>query len=363
MTKHNFYAGPAILPKEVLSMASKAVNELDGIGLSLVEISHRSKEFTEIMNNARKLVRDIYELEDDYEVLFLQGGASLQFCMAPYNLMPTSGKAAYLNTGNWSKKAIKEAKIFGEVDVVGTSEDDNFSYIPKDFTLTVDHAYFHITTNNTIYGTEIHDFDRVLGQAKALNIPVVADMSSDIFSRTFDMNQIDLAYAGAQKNLGPAGTTLIIVRKSILGKTDRTIPTLLDYNTHIGKESMFNTPSVFAVYTSMLTLEWLKANGGLKYIEKLNKEKSDKLYDEIDRNALFEGTAAKEDRSRMNLTFVSKGEDRQGSFLRAAADANILGIKGHRSVGGFRASLYNALPLESVNVLIELMKDFENGNA
>jgi phosphoserine aminotransferase len=259
-----------------------------------------------------------------------------------------------------SKKAIKEARLFGHVDVVASSEDANFNYIPKDFSLSREHSYFHLTTNNTIYGTEVHDFENLLNQAKDLEIPVVADMSSDIFSREFDMNQIDLAYAGAQKNLGPAGTTLIIVRKSILGKTNRPIPTLLDYRTHIGKDSMFNTPSVFAVYTSMLTLEWLKENGGLKNIESVNKEKSDKLYEEIDRNALFEGTAARDDRSRMNLTFVCKQQEHQEAFLQAASDAGIVGIKGHRSVGGFRASMYNALTIESVNVLIDLMKDFEN---
>jgi len=359
MMKHNFSAGPAILPRPVIEASAKALLDFGDSGLSLIEISHRSKDFVAVMDEARQRVKSLYDLNEDYEVLFLQGGASLQFCMVPYNLMKEDGRAAYLNTGAWASKALKEGKVFGEALAAAGSEDANFNYIPKDFSLDEGLSYFHITTNNTIYGTEIHDVAGLISEAREKGIPVVADMSSDIFSRELDMNMIDLAYAGAQKNTGPAGTTLVIVRKSILGKTGRSIPTLLNYQTHIDKGSMFNTPPVFAVYVSMLNLRWMDEHGGLAGMEKRNRAKSELLYAEIDRNSLFEGTAAKADRSRMNVTFVLKDRALESEFLQKAEEAGIVGIKGHRSVGGFRASIYNALPLESVEVLVELMKEFE----
>lgn len=359
MKTHNFYAGPAILPAEVLDKASRAVKDFDGTGLSLVEISHRSKEFVAVMDRAQALVREIYALDDSFEVLFLQGGASTQFCMVPYNLLPTSGSAAYLETGSWAKKAVKEAKLFGNVDVVASSADKNFNYIPKDYEVTPNQSYLHITTNNTIYGTEIHDLNGILNRAGDVEVPVVADMSSDIFAKPIDAHRFGMIYAGAQKNLGPAGTTLVIINKSLLGKADRQIPTMLDYRTHIEKESMFNTPPVFAVYTCMLTLEWIKEQGGLGEMAKRNKAKADLLYNEVDRNPLFTGTTAREDRSLMNATFVMTNADLEPDFQKACSDAGLVGIKGHRSVGGFRASLYNALPIESVEVLVGVMKDFE----
>jgi len=359
MMKHNFSAGPAILPRPVIEASAEALLNFKNSGLSLIEISHRSKDFVAVMEEARQRVKSLYHLNDDYEVLFLQGGASLQFCMVPYNLMKPEGQAAYLKTGAWATKALKEGKVFGDALAAGSSEDANFNYIPKDFSLDESLSYFHITTNNTIYGTEIHDLASLTSEARAKGIPVVADMSSDIFSRKLDMNLIDLAYAGAQKNTGPAGTTLVIVRKSILGQSGRNIPTLLNYQTHIDKGSMFNTPPVFAVYVSMLNLRWLEEQGGLAEIEKRNKAKSEHLYSEIDRNSLFEGTAAKVDRSRMNVTFILKDSGLESEFLQKAEQAGIVGIKGHRSVEGFRASIYNALPIDSVKVLTELMKEFE----
>ncbi len=359
MKKHNFFAGPAILPPEVIEEAANGIREISGSGLSLIEISHRSKIFADIIEEAQSLVKELYQLDKDYEVLFLQGGASLQFLMVPYNLFKEDTVAAYLETGAWAKKAIKEARWFGEAVVVASSADKNFSYIPKDWELPENASYFHFTTNNTIYGTEAPDIDLFKADLKAAGITVVADMSSNIFSRAINARNFDLIYAGAQKNMGPAGTTLVIVRKSILGKVNRDIPTMLDYRIHIDKGSVFNTAPVFAIYTSMLTLRWIKKMGGLQAIEKRNREKADLLYSEIDRNLLFYGTAAREDRSRMNVTFLLHDESKSEAFLQMADEAGIVGIKGHRSVGGFRASIYNALPLESVQVLVDVMQEFE----
>ncbi|NGZ89319.1 3-phosphoserine/phosphohydroxythreonine transaminase [Psychroflexus maritimus] len=351
MMQHNFSAGPCILPKSVFNKASKAVMDLDNSGLSILEISHRSKAFVEIMEKARTLALAHLNLNpNEYTALFLQGGASYQFLMTAYNLLES--KAAYLDTGTWSAKAIKEAKLLGEVDVVASSKDKNYNYIPKSFTVPSDANYLHITSNNTIFGTQIKDFPQV-------DAPVVCDMSSDIFSRAIDFSYFDLIYAGAQKNMGPAGATLVVVKNDILGKVSRAIPSMLDYQTMISKDSMFNTPPVFSVYVSMLTLEWLKQEGGVSAIEKKNKEKADLIYTEIDRNPLFEGFAVKEDRSAMNATFTLKDEALKSKFDEMAKQANLNGINGHRSVGGYRASMYNALPLESVQVLVDVMKELE----
>lgn len=351
MMQHNFSAGPCILPKSVFNKASKAVMDLDNSGLSILEISHRSKAFVEIMEKARTLALAHLNLNpNEYTALFLQGGASYQFLMTAYNLLDS--KAAYLDTGTWSAKAFKEAKLLGEVDVVASSKDKNYNYIPKSFTVPSDANYLHITSNNTIFGTQIKDFPQV-------DAPVVCDMSSDIFSRAIDFSYFDLIYAGAQKNMGPAGATLVVVKNEILGKVSRIIPSMLDYQTMISKDSMFNTPPVFSVYVSMLTLEWLKQEGGLSAIEQKNKEKADLIYSEIDRNPLFEGFAVKEDRSAMNATFTLKDEALKSKFDEMAKQANLNGINGHRSVGGYRASMYNALPLESVQVLVGVMKELE----
>ena len=346
---HNFSAGPAILPQEVIQNCADALINFSGTNLSLIEVSHRGKEFVAVMDEAQALVKKIMKLDDSYEVLYLQGGASTQFLMTAMNLL--NNKAAYINTGTWATKAIKEAKHFGQVDVLGSSEDKNFSYIPKDYTISEDYNYFHCTSNNTISGTQMQDFPDC-------PVPMVCDMSSDIFSRQIDFSRFDLIYAGAQKNMGPAGTTLVVVKKDILGKVERYIPTMLDYNTHISKGSMFNTPSVFAVYGCMQTLRWIDKQG-LDEIEKINETKASLLYNEIDNNPLFEGTATTEDRSRMNVTFILKDYNKDEAFLKACADANISGIKGHRSVGGFRASMYNALGLDSVQALVEVMKNFK----
>jgi phosphoserine aminotransferase len=352
MKKHNFSAGPCILPQEVLKKASDAVLNFNGINLSLIEISHRSKEFVEVMENAQSLVKELLHLPEGYEVLFLQGGASLEFLMAAYNLFKVNGKAAYMDTGAWSSKAIKEAKLFGEVDVFASSKDKVYNYIPKNYVIPENVDYVHVTSNNTIYGTQLKEFPQT-------DSPLVCDMSSDIFSRELDFSQFGLIYAGAQKNMGPAGTTLVIVKESILGKTGRTIPAMLDYQVHISKGSMFNTPAVFAVYVSMLTLEWLKDLGGIAGIEKINKVKADLLYREIDRNSLFKGFAAKEDRSFMNVTFNLKDESYKEAFDKLWNDAGISGVKGHRSVGGYRASIYNAMPIESIQVLVDVMQQLE----
>jgi len=352
MKKHNFSAGPCILPQSVIKKAADAVLNFNGLDLSLIEISHRSKDFVAVMENARNLSLELLGLQNKgYQALFLQGGASLEFIMVAFNLL--ENKAAYLNTGTWSNKAIKEAKLLGEVIEVASSKDTNFNYIPKDYNIPNDVDYFHCTSNNTIFGTQMNHFPKT-------DALMVCDMSSDIFSRQLDFSQFDLIYAGAQKNMGPAGATLVIVKEEILGKVSRTIPSMLDYQIHIGKDSMFNTPSVFPVYVSMLTLEWLKDLGGVSAIEKINTEKAETLYAEIDRNPLFKGFVAdKADRSKMNVTFDLTNSDLKDQFDSLWKDAGINGLNGHRSVGGYRASMYNALPLESVQVLVDVMKELE----
>ncbi len=352
MKKHNFSAGPCVLPKEVLKEASQAILNFNNDNLSLIEISHRSKPFMDVMKKAIALVKELLEVPEGYSVLFLQGGASLEFLMVPFNLMKEGGKAAYTNTGAWAKKAITEAKSLGDTVVVGDSSDKNYNYIPKGYEIPNDVDYFHCTSNNTIYGTQMKNFPTV-------PTLMVCDMSSDIFSRTIEVSKFDLIYAGAQKNMGPAGTTLVIVKDEILGKTGRKIPTMLNYNTHISKGSMFNTPPVFAIYVSMLTLQWLKDFGGVEAIEKTNQEKADLLYSEIDRNPLFEGTANKEDRSNMNVCFLLTDSSKEEMFNKIWQEAGINGLKGHRSVGGYRASLYNALPNESVQILVNIMRKLE----
>lgn len=349
---HNFNAGPSILPKSVLEQASAAIIDYNNTGLSILEIGHRTKEFQPIMDEARALVRELLVLDSDHEVLFLHGGATTQFMQVPMNLLNEDETAAYTDTGVWGTKAIKEAKLFGNVDVVCSSKDANYNYIPKDFAVRNDAKYFHITTNNTIYGTQWQSIPKV-------SIPIVADMSSDIFSRRRDYNSIALFYAGAQKNMGSAGVTLVVVNKNILGTVKRAIPTIMDYRNHIRDGSMLNTPPVFAVYVSMLTLQWLKEMGGVNAMEAANNEKAAMLYNAIDTSALFKATAAKEDRSKMNVCFVMNDASLEKSFLAFAEQHSIYGIKGHRTVGGFRASLYNALSLTSVEYLIDVMKEFE----
>jgi len=351
MKKHNFSAGPCILPQEVLKKASEAVLNFNDDNLSLIEISHRSKPVVAVMEKAQQLVLELLNLENKgYGVLFLQGGASLEFLMTPYNLLPAHGKAAYLDTGTWSSKAIKEAKLFGDITVVASSKDKQYTYIPTDYTIPSDAAYFHCTSNNTIFGTQMKSFPKSDGYR-------VCDMSSDIFSRQLDFSSFDLIYAGAQKNMGPAGVTLVVIKKDILGKTGRSIPSMLDYSAHLDKDSMFNTPPVFALYVSMLTLQWLKDLGGIEAIEKVNNAKAELLYAEIDNNPLFKGVAAKEDRSIMNATFVLTDTSLTEKFDQRCQEAGINGLKGHRSVGGYRASMYNALPLKSVEVLVNVMKN------
>jgi phosphoserine aminotransferase len=351
MKKHNFSAGPCILPEDVLKKASEAVLNFNGDNLSLLEISHRSKPFVDVMEKARSLALELLGLENKgYKALFLQGGASLEFLMVAYNLLQK--KAAYLNTGTWADNAIKEAKAFGEVLVVGSSKDKGFNYIPKGYTIPDDVDYFHCTSNNTIVGTQMKTFPKT-------HVSLVCDMSSDIFSRQLDFEKFDLIYAGAQKNMGPAGTTLIVVKEEILGKVERHIPTMLDYQVQIDKDSMANTPSVFAVYVSMLTMQWLKDLGGIPFIEEVNNKKAALLYTEIDRNSLFKGVVAKEDRSTMNATFVLTDESLSATFDKMCKQAGINGLDGHRSVGGYRASMYNALPLYSVQVLVDVMQELE----
>ena len=353
MKKHNFSAGPCILPQEVLRQAAEAVLNFNNDDLSLIEISHRSQPFVDVMDKAQDLVKELLEVPEGYSVLFLQGGASLEFLMVPLNLMKVDGKAAYTNTGVWAKKAIVEAKSVGEVVIVADSSDKNYNYIPKGYHIPSDVDYFHCTSNNTIYGTQMKEFP-------ICPTLMVCDMSSDIFSRKVDVSKFDIIYAGAQKNMGPAGTTLVIVKNEILGKTGRKIPTMLDYNTHISNESMFNTPPVFPIYVSMLTLQWLKNLGGVTIMEKINQQKADLLYNEIDRNPLFVGTAAKEDRSNMNVCFLLTDNSKEAVFNAMWQEAGISGIEGHRSVGGYRASIYNAMPLESIQVLIDIMKKLES---
>ncbi len=354
MKKHNFYAGPSIMSQYTLDNCVDAIRDFAGTGLSILEISHRSKEFTAVVDEAEQLFKELLDIPEGYKVLFLGGGASLQFCMVPMNLLRT--KAAYLNTGTWANKAIKEAKLFGEVDVVASSKDDNYTFIPKGYQVPTDVDYFHITTNNTIYGTEIReDYD--------LPVRMVADMSSDIFTRPVDVSKYDLIYGGAQKNVSPAGVTFVIVKEDVLGKVDRVIPTMLNYQTHVEKGSMFNTPPVFPIYAALQTLKWYKQLGGVKELQRIDEEKAACLYDAIDSSKMFVGTVTDpKDRSIMNVCFVMKPEykELEKDFIDFAGTKGIVGIKGHRSVGGFRASLYNALPLESVKVLVDAMHEFEN---
>jgi phosphoserine aminotransferase len=356
MKKHNFNAGPSILPRIAIENSAKAILELNGSGLSLLEISHRSKDFQAIIDEAVALFKELLNIPPNFHVLFLGGGASLQFCMVPYNLLKT--KAAYLETGVWAKKAIKEAKFFGQVDIVASSSDKNFTYVPKNFSIPADADYFHITTNNTIYGSELHtDIDSP--------VPLVADMSSDILSRPVDVSKYAIIYGGAQKNIGPAGVTVVIIREDILGKMDRPIPTMLDYRTHIKEGSLFNTPPCFAIYTCLETLKWIKGLGGVTAIQAMNQKKAQLLYDAIDNSKIFIGTVEKESRSLMNICFVMKEQykDKEDAFMEFAKGKGMIGIKGHRSVGGFRASCYNALPIESVQALVDTMKEFEKANS
>ena len=356
MKKHNFNAGPSILPQEVIENTAKAVLDFQGEGLSILEISHRAKYFQPVVDEAEALMRELLGIPENYSVIFLGGGASLQFCMLPFNLLDK--KAAYLNTGVWAKKAMKEAKGFGEVVEVASSADANYTFIPKDYEIPADADYFHITTNNTIYGTELRkDIDSP--------VPLVADMSSDIFSRPLDVTKYAVIYGGAQKNLAPAGVTFVIIRNDVLGKVSRYIPTMLNYQTHIDNGSMFNTPPVLPIYTALQTLKWLKAQGGLAEIEKKNIAKAELLYNAIDNSKMFVGTANKEDRSLMNICFVLKEEykDLEADFMKFATERGMVGIKGHRSVGGFRASTYNALPIESVQALVDCINEFEKLHA
>lgn len=352
MKKHNFFAGPSILSDYTINNTIEAIKNFDGMGLSLLEVSHRSKQFTAVINEASALVKELLEVPAGYTVLWLGGGASMQFCMVPYNLL--CKKAAYMDTGVWAANAIKEAKLFGEVDVVASSKEAGYTFVPRDYVIPADADYFHFTSNNTIYGTELRE-------DPTSPVPLVGDMSSDIFSRPVDVSKYDLIYAGAQKNLAPSGVTLVIVKDDALGHVDRVIPTMLDYRTHVKKESMFNTPPVLPIYSALQTLKWYKERGGVKKLQLADEEKAAVLYDAIDSSRMFEGTAQIESRSIMNVCFVMAPEykELEGEFIDFASERGIVGIKGHRSVGGFRASLYNALPLESVKVLTEAMKDFE----
>jgi phosphoserine aminotransferase len=352
MKKHNFYAGPSILSQYTIKNTADAILNFADTGLSILEVSHRSKEFQAVIDEASALVKELLEIPEGYHVLFLGGGASLQFAMVPFNLLKT--KAAYLDTGVWAHKAIKEAKLFGEVDVVASSEEANYTYVPKDYTIPADADYFHYTTNNTIYGTELR-------KDPTSPVPLVADMSSDIFSRPVDVSKYDLIYAGAQKNLAPAGVTIVIVKESALGQAGRPIPTMLNYLTHTAKGSMFNTPPVLPIFSALQTLRYYKQLGGIAAIEKVDLAKAAKLYDAIDSSKMFVGTAKAEDRSIMNVCFVLKPEyaELEKAFIDFATSKGMVGIKGHRSVGGFRASLYNALPMESVEALVACMKEFE----
>lgn len=354
MQKHNFSAGPAILPASVMAEAAEAVKDFNGDGLSILEISHRSAPFVAVLEEAETLVRELLDVSDDYAVLFLTGGASSQFFLAPMNMLNEHESAAYINTGSWSTKAIKEANLFGKVTELASSKDKNFSYIPKGYTVPTDAKYLHITSNNTIFGTQYQTFP-------ATDKPLIADMSSDIFSRPLDMSRFGMIYAGAQKNMGPAGVTLVIVRKDLLGKVDRTIPTMLDYNTHIAKSSSFNTPPVFPIYVSMLTMRWVKEQGGVSAMVPHNEAKAKLIYDEIDHNLLFQGTVIDPiDRSRMNVTFAMTDDYKnlEADFMAACTAAGCSGVKGHRSVGGFRASIYNSMPQSSVQVLVDVMQTF-----
>jgi phosphoserine aminotransferase len=352
MMVHNFNAGPAILPKQVLNAASKAVSEFNNSGMSILEISHRSKDFQAVIDEAVHLIKEISGLGDDYHILFLQGGASTQFGMIPMNMLDAEKTAGYVNTGTWAKKAQKEAKLFGGVAELASSEPATYTYIPKGFAIPEELSYLHLTSNNTIYGTQYQSYPKS-------PVPVVIDMSSDIFCRRCDMSQFDLIYAGAQKNIGPAGVTIVILKQSLLGKVNRTIPTMLDYRTHIKENSLFNTPPVFSIYVTLLTLRWIKQTG-LDNIEAMNRKKAETLYAAIDSNPMFKGTVAVEDRSWMNVNFIMENRELEPAFLQYAKDHGCVGLAGHRSVGGFRASLYNALPFESVTHLVDLMNSFAN---
>ncbi len=349
---HNFNAGPSVLPQVVYEKAANGVLNYNNSGLSILEIGHRTPAFESIMHEARSLIKELMDLDDDHEVLFLHGGSSTQFMQVPMNMLNEKETAAYTDTGVWGAKAIKEARLFGNVDIVCSSKEANYNFIPKDFAVPNDAKYFHITTNNTIYGTQWQTIPNV-------SMPMVADMCSDIFSRRLDFNSFGIIFASAQKNLGPAGVNLVIVNKNILGKVKRAIPTIMDYRNHIKEHSMLNTPPVFAVYVCMLTLQWLKQLGGIDAIEKMNNEKAELLYNAIDTSSIFLPTAVKEDRSKMNACFVMDDKELEKKFLEFTTAHNIYGIKGHRSVGGFRASMYNALPLSSVEYLVEVMKEFE----
>lgn len=354
MKKYNYSAGPSILPQEVFEKSAQAILDFNNSGLSILEISHRSKDFVAVMDEARALALELLGLEGKgYQALFLGGGASLEFLMVPYNLMKENGKAAYLDSGTWATAAIKEAKFFGETVIVGSSKEENYNHVPKGYTVPTDADYFHCTSNNTIFGTQMKEFPN-------LDIPVVCDMSSDIFSRVLDFSKFDIIYAGAQKNMGPAGTTLVVIKEEILGKNGRAIPSMLDYAKHIKADSMYNTPPVFSVYASLLTLQWIKAKGGVAAVEKLNNAKAALLYGEIERNPLFKGTAAVEDRSNMNVTFLLNNPEHTATFDAMWKEAGISGLPGHRSVGGYRASIYNAMPIESVQVLVDVMKALES---
>ena len=348
---HNFSAGPCILPREVIEQSAQAILEFDNMGLSLIEISHRSKNFEAVMEEARSLVKEILGLKSNYEVLFLQGGATLGFYTIALNMMKEAGKAAYANTGVWASSAIKEAKLVGQVDVIADSSDKNHSYIPE-FEVKGEYDYFHFTSNNTIFGTQYQKFPKC-------DVPLICDMSSDIFSKRFDANEFALIYAGAQKNMGPAGTVLYIIDTERLNPAGRKLPAYLDLKAHIEKDSMYNTPAVFAVYASMLTLRWIKANGGLQGMEDRNRAKKDCFYNELDRNSLFHGHSVPDSRSWMNPTFRLNDESLAPEFDKMWKEAGISGIAGHRSVGGYRASMYNALPIESVQVLVDVMKEME----
>lgn len=354
MKKHNYSAGPSILIQEVFEKSAQAILDYNNSGLSILEISHRSKDFVAIMDEARALAIELLGLEGKgYQALFLAGGASLEFLMIPYNLMKENGKAAYLDSGTWATAAIKEAKIFGETVIVASSKEENYNTIPKGYTIPSDADYFHCTSNNTIFGTQMKEFPKT-------NAPLVCDMSSDIFSRVLDFSQFDIIYAGAQKNMGPAGATLVVIKEDILGKNGRAIPSMLDYAKHIKAESMFNTPPVFPIYATLLTLRWIKEKGGVAAIEKLNDAKATLLYGEIDRNPLFKGASVVEDRSNMNVTFLLNNPEHAATFDAMWKEAGISGLPGHRSVGGYRASIYNAMPIESVQVLVDVMQALEN---
>ena len=352
MKIHNFSAGPSILPQSVFEKAAQGVLNLDNSGLSILEISHRSKDFIAIHEHAKNLVKELLQVPDSHQILFLSGGASSQFFMVPLNCLPQNGKAAYVDTGSWSSKAIKEAKRYGQIEMLASSKENGYKHIPKGYSIPNDAAYLHLTSNNTIFGTQFQSFPEC-------DIPIVCDMSSDIFSRPVDVSRFGIIYAGAQKNMGPAGVTLVIVREDMLGKVDRDIPSMLDYRVHITGDSMYNTPPVFPIYVSMLTLEWLKENGGVTAIQQRNKEKAGILYAEIERNSLFSGVAEPEDRSLMNVTFLVNNPEHEKPFLEMCKAAGCDGVKGHRSVGGFRASIYNAMPREGVEALIAAMQQFE----